>query len=81
MILIPNVHAVSLGAITHEKMIISAEMKSILIKGFISGAFINLSKNVLLHPIETGMTDDHTRYTYTNSMALHVSIMSFATLL
>ena len=62
MNLIPHVRASSVGTLGNtlsntlsiNNCRISQEMKSILIKGFISGACINLAKNVLLHPIETG---------------------------
>ena len=62
MTLIPHVRASSVSTLSStlsntlsiNNFRISQEMKSILIKGFISGACINLAKNVLLHPIETG---------------------------
>lgn len=40
--------------IKNSNKIVMSEFHSIFLKGFVSGACINLAKNVILHPLETG---------------------------
>ena len=50
----PNARAAIDTMSAVQKKVVFTVTQSILIKGFISGACINLAKNIILHPIETG---------------------------
>ena len=47
-------NAATIPAIKSSKKIVMSEFHSILLKGIVSGACINLAKNIILHPLETG---------------------------